>query len=73
MGKQVIHVSSVTFAIKGRDLLRDNGIKAHIEKTADTPDKAGCGYSIHIPEKAEEAIELLEKADIKILGTEKIL
>ena len=71
MGKTLIMVSSITFAIKGRDLLRNNGIKASIDRTPNTQDRVGCGYSINVTENAEYAEELLKKAGIRILGTAK--
>ena len=46
MQRHVISVSSITYAIKGRDLLRKQGIKSYIEKRVDQHGNSGCGYVI---------------------------
>ena len=69
MDKTLIMVSSVTYAIKGRDLLRNHGIKAYIERTPNASDRVGCGYSITVSGNVRTAIELLKSAGIKVLGT----
>ncbi|MBP5617767.1 MAG: DUF3343 domain-containing protein, partial [Clostridia bacterium] len=43
MSNHLILVSSITYAIKGRDLLRSHGYKAYIEKTPGKLDTHGCG------------------------------
>ena len=65
MKKQLIMVSSITYAIKGRELLRSKGYRAYIERTPRSLDTAGCGYSIYVSSDAEE---ILRSAGIKILG-----
>lgn len=40
-GKRLIVVSSVTYALKSRDLLFQRGIKAYIERLPRTPAAAG--------------------------------
>ncbi|MDR1892157.1 MAG: DUF3343 domain-containing protein [Oscillospiraceae bacterium] len=69
MDKTLIMVSSVTYAIKGRDLLRNHGIKAYIERTPNASDRVGCGYSIMIFGNISAALQLLKSAGIKVLGT----
>lgn len=68
MGKYLIMVSSITYAIKGRDLLRNNKFKAYIEKTPSSLDSHGCGYSIIIYNNLDEALNILTKHNIKIIG-----
>ena len=46
MGKPLIMVSSITYAMKARDLLINNGIAAYIERTPKIERKGGCGYSL---------------------------
>ncbi len=69
MGTHLILVSSITYAIKGRDLLRSHGYKAYIEKTPSKLDSHGCGYSIVVYTEPSEILKLLRDADIKILGS----
>lgn len=62
-------VSSITHAIRGRDLLKKKGYKATIEKTPGKLDTAGCGYSISVSTNPEAALEIITAAGIKVLGT----
>lgn len=64
----LIMVSSVTYAIKGRELLSDYGIKASVERTPRKSSKQGCGYSLYVPHKTDEAENILRENGIKVLG-----
>lgn len=68
MSNHLIQVSSITYAIKGRDLLRSHGYKAYIEKTPGKLDTHGCGYSIVIAADPAKVLGLLQQAGIKVLG-----
>lgn len=68
MKKQLIMVSSITYAIKGRELLRAKGYRAYIERTPGNLDTAGCGYRIYVNGDADAAEQILRDAGIKILG-----
>ncbi len=67
MEKPVIQVSSVTYAMKSRDLLFRHGIRAYVERSTRSS-KAGCGYSLYVPENTDAAEQLLRKAGIRVLG-----
>lgn len=67
MGKPVILVSSVTYAMKGRDLLFRRGIRAFVERIPPSS-QSGCGYGIYVPQGVEEAEGILRENHIKILG-----
>lgn len=69
MGTHLIMVSSITYAIKGRDLLRSHGYKAYIEKTPSKLDTHGCGYSIVVYTDPATVLGILKDAGVKILGT----
>jgi hypothetical protein len=66
MSQERILVSSITYAIKGRDLLRSLGYKAYIERSKGQLEH-GCGYSIYVTHDTEGAKRILEKNHIKIL------
>lgn len=68
MGKQLIMVRSITFAMKGKNILTRHGIFSDIERTPKTGGEKSCGYSIYAPRKTEQAIEILESEGIEILG-----
>ena len=68
MGRKLIMVSSITYAIKGRDILKRHGYNAYIEKTPAGLDSAGCGYSIFINGDLNRAEEILNSSGIKLNG-----
>ena len=65
--KPVIVVSSVTYALKSRDLLFQHGIKAYVERLPHTKEN-GCGYGVYVPHGIEEAERLLRENGVHILG-----
>lgn len=69
--KQLEHkiiIGSITYAIKAKDVLNNNGYKAHIErKTSEY--KSGCGYAVLFDGDLEKAEELLRKSQVKIIRT----
>lgn len=67
MKKYAVLTGTVTYAIKGRDLLRRHGFRAGIERVTSSKN-SGCGYSVVLEGELDSALALLEKADIKILG-----
>jgi hypothetical protein len=69
VGQQVvIDVGSVTYAMKSRELLRNNGIRAYVERLPRTPNTSGCGYGVYVPNGVEEAEQILQEAGIHVLG-----
>lgn len=68
MGKPMILVSSITYAMKGRDILFKHGIKGYVERTPRTSENTGCGYSIYVPSNTDEAEKILIAYGIRILG-----
>ncbi len=67
MENTVIVVSSVTYAMKSRDLLASHGIRAYVERVARTP-STGCGYGVYVPEETDEAEEILRSHGVRILS-----
>ena len=67
MQRQIISVKSITYAIKGRDLLRKQGFRAFIErKTANNGDNS-CGYVIVVYGNKQKIVEILKNSGINIL------
>ena len=66
MGKPLIVVSSVTYAMKGRDLLFRHGIRGYVERIPKTGD-TGCGYGIYVPQEADAAERILRENRIRVL------
>ncbi len=66
MKKYLISTGTVTYAIKGRDLLRNKGFKVKIERI--TGEKShGCGYAILLEGNLKEAQKTLRENGVKIL------
>ncbi len=67
MGKPLIVVSSVTYAMKGRELLSRRGFRAYVLRVPRTSE-TGCGYGLFVPDGADEAEQVLRENHIRILG-----
>ena len=65
--RPVIMVSSVTYAMKSREILFQSGLKSYVERLPRTGDN-GCGYGVYVPLHTEEAEKILRAAGIRILG-----
>lgn len=68
MGKPLIMMPSITYALKGRQILTMYSIKSEIERTPKRGDNHSCGYSLFVPEKTDEAEVILKENGIKIVG-----
>ena len=66
MENSLLSVGTITYAIKGRDILRESGIKASIARNTGSGSEMGCGYYIRFDGDREKAIEILRNAQIKI-------
>lgn len=66
-------VSSITYALKGRDLLRAKGFKAYVERTPSAYDRIGCGYSVYVNGDIEQALELFRENGIRVYGVTESL
>lgn len=68
MDRPLIMLSSVTHAMRGKQLLIKNGIIADIVRTPKTAQNRSCGYSLFVPRRTDEAEEMLKRNGFKILG-----
>jgi hypothetical protein len=68
--KKIIVLSSVTYALKAQELLKNNGIYANVTRSRSVRSVRGCGYGLSVdPALAEKAQDLLMKAGIPIVGS----
>lgn len=65
--KYAIVTGTVTYAIRGRDILRKNGINASVERNSFGLGRHGCGYGIVVKSDIEKAVEILKENSIKII------
>lgn len=66
MKRYIIATGTVTYAIKGRDLLRRKGFKVNIERITGKAN-LGCGYAIVLDGDIIAAEKLLRENGVKIL------
>ena len=69
MSKKGIKVGSVTYAMKGRDLLQKNGYKAYLTRNPHPGEDDGCGYVIYVNNIDKRCFDILKRNGIKINGT----
>lgn len=62
--KTVLAVGSVTNAMRGRELLAQNGISALLGRGK--PGQLGCGYTLAVSGDETKAVRLLEAAGIRV-------
>lgn len=65
MKKDYIVTGTVTYAIRGRDLLRRHNINCEVKKISGA--MYGCGYAIKVFGDIENAVSILKQNGIKIL------
>lgn len=68
MEKQLIMLTSITYAYKARDYLANKGISAYIERTPEELKKKGCSYSLAVRGDADEIAKMLQAVGITVLG-----
>lgn len=71
MQRYRISTGTVTYAIKGRDILRQHGYSVAIERLSGAG-RIGCGYGIVFGGNLEAAEKLLREAAVKILEIKQI-
>ena len=68
MNKKGIRVGSLTYAMKGRDLLQKNGYKAYLTRNPNPEPDDGCGYLIYVSNIDKFCFSVLKSNGIKVLG-----
>ncbi len=68
--ENILILSSVTYAMKSRDLLFRYGIKAYVERLPRTKE-TGCGYGVYVPHGTDEAERILKENGVRVLGRTK--
>lgn len=66
-----IKVGSVTNAQRATRLLKSKGVKAGFHRMENPLPQDGCGYAVSVSDK-KTALEILQNANIKVLGVEQI-
>ncbi len=63
-----IIVTSITYAMRGREVLLRNGIHATAERISPAVSGCGCGYGLRVRADGLVAARLLQDASIKVKG-----
>lgn len=71
MERNIISIGTVTYALKGRDLLRKLGFKAYVQRNSSDIGKYGCGYSIVAVGDIDKIADALTENGIRILNIDK--
>lgn len=66
--RDLIIVSSITYAMKGKALLQKHGFQAYITRLPQKKEGAGCGYCIYVSRNTDIAEEILRSKGIRTLG-----
>ena len=73
MAHYEIHVGSITNAMRGKQLLEQQGITAHLRR-ATAPGKGdGCGYSLLVAGDGQQAERLLRSRGVRVIRTNETL
>lgn len=67
MNGDVLLVSSVTYAMKGREVLLRRGLRAFVQRVPRTAE-TGCGYALYVPQYADAAEKILVENGVRVLG-----
>ena len=68
MKKELILVSSITYAMKAKTLLEHAGFRAYTTRLPRNIQTTGCGYCVYVERGTDRAEQLLRKAGIRVLG-----
>ena len=69
----LIKLSSVTQAMKARDILRKHGINSKVHRIPAVKGQGACSYGLLINKNLIKAVEILRDNNIKIAGRADIL
>ncbi len=61
-------VGSVTNAMRGKQLLEKQGIRAYVRRHVEPDGKNGCGYSLYVPHRSPDAVAILTDGGVTILN-----
>ena len=66
VGKPMIVIGSVTYAMKGQKLLAHYGIRSSVERIYRSSADHGCGYGLFVAQRTDEAEQILRQGGIPV-------
>lgn len=67
MGRPIIRLTSVTYAIRAQKLLEQQGTRCIMKKLAKNLNINGCGYGLEIYGNAQVASQIITDAGIRVV------
>ena len=67
MANHYIHVGSITNAMRGKRLLEAQGMRPYLHRATNAAQGDGCGYSLLVTDRLEQAKEVLQKGGVRII------
>lgn len=62
----LFHVNSITYAMRGKSILEQNGIRATVERSTQKTARNGCGYALIVSKGADRAKQILQQNGVPI-------
>ncbi len=72
MDYKTIPISSVTNAMRGKQILEKNGFSVQIQRSFHSQDNNGCGYRLLVKGDERRARELLKSAGLRLRDGERM-
>lgn len=69
----MIVTGTITYALRGRDILRKKGLVASVERNLNGSNRYGCGYGIAVHGDIDSAVRILKENNIKVLDVAPII
>lgn len=67
MANHYIHVGSVTNAVRGKQVLSEQGIQSYLHRSAHPADGDGCGYSLLVTGNVSKAEQILKNRGVRVI------
>ena len=72
MNKAIVRFTSVTYAMKAKNIVESNGGKVTVKRNSKPMAKEGCGYALLISGNIDKMINLFDLNRVKYIGYELI-
>ena len=66
MKQTTIPVSSITNAMRGKELLERHGVSVYIQRSFHMDDQNGCGYQLVVNGDGKRAVDMLRSAGFRL-------
>lgn len=67
MKRQIIRLTSVTYAMRAQKLLEQHGILSRVRKLTQHLNITGCGYGLEVAGDVQLAVQIISAAGIRIV------